>query len=56
MQQETSACALCLDSRAEFLGRVRPVMFLPSPVDSNHPFIEGAHDLAGSHREEAKKE
>lgn len=31
-------------------------MFIPALVDSNHPFIEGAHGLAGSHREEAKKE
>lgn len=45
-----------MGSRAEFLGRVRPVMSIPALVDSNHPFIEGAHALAGSPREEAKKE
>lgn len=38
--EETSACALCLDSSTEFLGRVSSVMFIPSLVDSNHPFIE----------------
>lgn len=55
MQQEMSAFHLCFDSSAAFLGRARSVMLIPSLVDSNHPFIERAHELAGSRTEEAKK-
>lgn len=55
MQREMSAFHLCFDSSAAFLGRARSVMLMPSLVDSNHPFIERAHDLAGSYTEKAKK-
>lgn len=55
VQWEMSAFRLCFDSNAAFLGRVRSVMLILSLVDSNHPFIERAHDLAGSHMEKAKK-
>lgn len=55
MQQEMSAFHLCFDSSPAFLGRVRSVMLILSLVDSNHPFVEQLHDLAGSHVEKAKK-
>lgn len=55
MQWEMSAFHLCFDSNTAFLGRVRSVMLILSLVDSNHPFIEHAHDLAGSHTEKAKE-
>ena len=55
VQQEMSAFRLCFDSSGAFLGRARSVMLILSLVDSNHPFIERAHDLADAHMEKSKK-